>query len=168
MTTATLAWPQRPGLVRRQSSTGSSAEAQKLERIVTNALDDLFVKPAWRGIDTLFQSLSELESECGTADWDGSNAIPVDKQSISEAYRFIVALPAPFSRPEISVEPDGEVELEWYRSAIRLFSVSIGPDGELTYAGRFGPESELHGCEKFHDEIPTSIIQALKRLFPES
>lgn len=67
--------------------------------------------------------------------------------------------------PHVSVDPDGEISLEWYRAPRLVFSVSVGPQGELTYAGLFG-RSKVHGLE-IHtvDGIPREIRAGIQRVY---
>jgi hypothetical protein len=67
--------------------------------------------------------------------WDGYAAASASCESYLRAKRFIKALPANFLAPEVAVDPDGEVSLEWYCPTGRVFSVSIGANDGLTYAG---------------------------------
>ncbi len=69
--------------------------------------------------------------------------------------------------PGVSIDPDGEVSLEWYREPRRVFSVSVGANGELNYAGLFGG-SRVHGVE-IHtiegEEIPSAIRAGIQRVY---
>ena len=62
-----------------------------------------------------------------------------------------------------AMDPDGEVSLEWYRGPRRVFSISIGSNDELTYAGIFGA-SKARGVEPFSFEIPHAVLDNLRRL----
>jgi hypothetical protein len=83
---------------------------------------------------------------------------------VARAKRFIEALPANFPAPEVAVDPDGEVSLEWYRSTGRVFSVSIGADDWLSYAGKFSPSRKTQGTEVFTSDIPRVILDNIRRV----
>ena len=50
------------------------------------------------------------------------------------AFRFIQNLPLGFPQPKVSAEPDGHINLEWYRNSRRVISVSIAPNNRLHWA----------------------------------
>jgi hypothetical protein len=63
-----------------------------------------------------------------------------------------------FPRPSISAQPDGQLTLEWYRTATRTLSLSIDPDGFIHYAGLFGAE-EHFGTVAFLGGLPDRILR---------
>ena len=109
------------------------------------------------------EALYEVFGECCQPDWDGYGARKVSWENYLAAKRFVEALPVGFRPPEVSADPDGEISFEWYKDRNCLFSVSIGHDNELTYAGLFGA-SRTRGTELFFDEIPDLILNCIKRL----
>jgi hypothetical protein len=109
-----------------------------------------------------YKQLYQVLEECGRSDWDAYGAKPVLFESYENAKRFARALPFSFSSPEVSAEPDGDITFEWYSTPTRVFSVSVGPQNELHYAGLFGV-SRAYGTEVFHDEIPEVILSHIKR-----
>ena len=56
------------------------------------------------------------------------------------ACRLIEALPHGFPSPTVTAEPDGYLNLEWYRNPRRLLSVSISPQSSLYWAALIGSE----------------------------
>lgn len=94
---------------------------------------------------------------------DGYGAKPVDPDSFLMAVRLFHSLPRMLPLPDVSVDPDGEVAFEWYVEPRRSFSVSVGADGVLTYAGLFG-SAKVHGTEHLVDELPETIRWNLHRL----
>ncbi|MGB7218158.1 MAG: hypothetical protein WBD07_05070 [Vicinamibacterales bacterium] len=92
-----------------------------------------------------------------TANWDGYGARPLDRRAYLAALRFLQALPTTTPVPDVSVDPDGEVDVLWYISPTRTLSVSIGPAGRLTYAALFG-DTRSYGTEWFVNEIPQAIL----------
>ena len=109
-----------------------------------------------------YKQLYQILEDCGLSDWDAYQAQPVLFESYENAKRFVRALPFSFPSPEVSAEPDGEITFEWYSTTTRVFSVSVGPHNELSYAGLFGA-SRTYGTEVFHDEIPEVILSHIKR-----
>lgn len=117
-----------------------------------------------------FETLGALEDafvESSSENWDSYGAMAVSPITYSHARRLLLALPTTLPVPDIAVEPDGEFAFEWFRGLRRVFSVSVGRDNELTYAGLFG-RSKVHGTEYFADELPKPIIENLVRLFSQA
>lgn len=102
-------------------------------------------------------------SDSGAPGWDGYDAASASYDSYLRAKRFIEALPANFPAPEVAVDPDGEVSLEWYCPTGRVFSVSIGANDGLSYAGKFSPSRKTHGTEIFTNQIPQVILDNIRR-----
>ncbi len=115
-------------------------------------------------ITEAFQTLNDILKECSADNWDGYGARAIDNTSYIEALRFLDFLPKTLPTPEITIEPDGEIAFEWRHSKRRVFSVSIGGKGELTYAGLFGL-NKTHGTEIFGDEFPETILDNIQRVF---
>jgi len=61
--------------------------------------------------------------------WDGEGALAADPASLKYAIHFLDLLPSFILNPDASVDPDGEMNLEWYSGPQSVFSVSIGRDG---------------------------------------
>ena len=109
------------------------------------------------------REINTLISECADDDWDGYGAKAVDNASCFRAICFMVALPTDVPPPEVGVDPDGEVSLDWIVGPQRVFSVSIGGKGELHYAGLFG-RARSCGNETFLGEVPAAVSHNLRRL----
>ena len=73
-------------------------------------------------------------------------------------------LPLGFPQPEVSGEPDGHINFEWYRSPRRVVSVSIGPDSRLYWAALIGTESP-RGSARYIERIPEIILDQIARVF---
>jgi len=115
-----------------------------------------------KSLQDTYRQLYQVLQACGHSDWDAYNAEPVLLESYENAKRFARSLPFSLASPEVSAEPDGEITFEWYSNPSRVFSVSVGPNNELHYAGLFGA-SRAYGTEVFHDEIPEVILSHIKR-----
>ncbi len=103
--------------------------------------------------------VKNLFLECRKENWDGYFAQPISIKSLSHAIKFLISLPSWLEGPSISVEPDGEIEFEWRGPNNKVFSVSIGENNTITYAGIMGDGEEISGQTKFDDSIPQKIIQ---------
>jgi hypothetical protein len=142
---------------------GVSEDVQALNLFVEEMFEDCSQSVIINANESL-QELYNLLEECSTENWDGYGARPVDPDSFNEAERFIRALPTTVSEPEVAVDPDGEISLEWYFEPRKVFSVSIGKRNEIKYAGLYGL-NKTYGREYFDDEIPKAIFDNIDRLF---
>lgn len=148
-------------------SRGAAPEARELERKFTELVTEQ-MKPVsiQRRVFGAVMALKDVAVECATPGWDGYESDPLNSNSLRNALALLVQLPSEFPLPEVAVDPDGEVSLEWYRSARELFAVSVGSSGKLSYAGVFG-RGKVHGTEFWCGEIPYALIVSLERLYPK-
>lgn len=115
-----------------------------------------------RTLQDTYKQLYQVLEDCRHSNWDGYGAQPVQLESYENAKRFARSLPFSLPSPEVSAEPDGDITFEWYSNTNRVYSVSVGSNNELHYAGLFGA-SRAYGTEVFHDEIPDVILSHIKR-----
>jgi len=142
---------------------GVSDVARALNSFVKEMLEDCSQSVSISANKSL-QELYDLLEECVSENWDGYGAQPIDPNSFNEAERFILSLPTTVRAPEVDVDPDGEISLEWYLEPRKVFSVSIGKRNEITYAGLYGL-NKTYGREYFDDEIPKAVFDNIDRLF---
>ncbi len=111
----------------------------------------------------IFDELYDVFEECRVADWDGYNALPVVLDTYLNAKSFLDALPDSVPAPtSIGAEPDGDLEMEWYRSTSHLLSISISPDSRLSYAAAFGNERH-NGTVQFSTYISETILYLIRK-----
>ena len=113
-------------------------------------------------VDALI-SLERLAYECSREGWDGNGAEPVRPGSVTQANRFLNALPKQFPVPTPGVEPDGCVTLEWYTSPDWIASVSVSADGRLDYAAILGTRKK-HGSCVLADAIPQEVLGLVEQI----
>jgi hypothetical protein len=116
----------------------------------------------------LGKTLWDFELACWEAaqpNWDGYGARAIDRTTYLTAKQFLEAVPRTSIEPDISIDPDGEVSFSWRREPRQVFSVSIGGNGRLSYAGIFGAVN-THGTEYFIEQIPQTILAGLTRVLP--
>jgi hypothetical protein len=112
------------------------------------------------------QSVHQISSALAIAsqnDWDGYQAVAADVSTFSYALSFINQLPLNYPLPEAAIDSDGEIAFEWDYEPRRIFSVRIGRDGWLNYAGLIG-HSSFHGVEIMRDKIPSEILNGIERV----
>jgi len=110
----------------------------------------------------VLSQLVTLEIECSAEGWDGNGANPIDVVAVHQVKRFLRALPDRAPLPEIAVEPDGSVSLDWIHSRNQLFSVSVGRSARLAFAWVDGADSG-YGVARFDGQsIPQRIMQGIE------
>jgi hypothetical protein len=95
--------------------------------------------------------------------WDGAGSARVEPSTYVYADQFLRLLPSSASLPDITVDNDGEIIFEWDQGRRQVFSVSVGRDGTLTFAGLFG-HTKIHGTEHLREALPSVISACLERL----
>jgi hypothetical protein len=115
--------------------------------------------------ERLLNDLESLRIESSRQGWDGYGAEPLSIDAYDFAKTFIKALPTMSPVPELNADPDGEVSLDWTFGKRRALTVSIGPTGRCTFAWVNGQRSN-RGTDWIEDEIPASIVFALRQLAP--
>lgn len=147
-----------------QSSSAYGGVARILAEELQNAWGALAESLAVR--KTTVAAISELrqaQALASKANWDGYGARPLDQRAYVHAVRFLQALPTTTPIPDVSVDPDGEIDVLWHVNSKRTFSVSVGPSGRLTYSGLFG-DTQSFGTEWLSNEIPQTILLSLSRV----
>jgi hypothetical protein len=163
MITSPVIQPAMGSLV-TAGSPGVGDDLQRVEALLCDAIGRLLNSESLgKPVQDLLLQLYQVLKECGRSNWDGYGAESVLFETYEKAKRFAQALPFGIPVPEVSAEPDGEITFEWFATPARVFSVSVGPNNELNYAGLFGA-SRTYGTEVFHDEIPEVVLSHIKRV----
>ena len=110
-----------------------------------------------------YEELRAIWNQCRTGNWDGDGAEPIGAETLRNAHGFLEALPTGYPLPSLDAEPDGHVNLEWYRATNRLLSVSVSPEGVLYYAALLGDEDPRGTC-RFDGEVPETILYWIGRV----
>jgi hypothetical protein len=165
MTAAQLAIDHYQGFLGAHTDRGVSTEAKEIRSRIENVLADIMKSQSLgESYKDALSTLYEIANQASVPNWDSYGAAKVNSLAILQAFRLLRILPSTLRNPELSVDPDGEISFEWYLEPRRVFSMSIGPHGELSYAGLFG-RSDAHGTEYFGDELPKPIVDNLNRLY---
>ncbi len=119
------------------------------------------------GHAALRHDLGRIARECLAQGWDGYGAMPLEASSVDIANRLLDVTPPTGKGIMLSVgaEPDGQVTLEWHKSASWTLSVSVSPAGELHYAALLG-SSTAYGTEYFDPTIglPAALTNLIRRI----
>lgn len=145
-----------------RASTAVSLEAQAVRRAACDVIssaersDSLFGTKA-----AVISEIWKLADECGVADWDGNQALPMDEAAVDGAVALIRAFPAGIPMPEVAPEPDGSISLDWIPSRHRLFSISVGSSPRLAYSWLDGADKG-HGVSQFDGwKIPARVLEGI-------
>jgi len=169
MTTALMTSSRRSGLIAWPvSSHGRSDSAQTIVRYYGAARQHLLDSMSLRSAaETALADLEKLRTDASAEGWDGYGACHIHGDAYYQARIFIQALPTTVPAPEISVDPDGEVAVDWlFGKGLRL-SVSIGKRGRLTFASVLGNRA-LDGTEWLDNGIPSAILNELTAVATEA
>ena len=123
---------------------------------------DQYELRAQAALSDWIQGLDAICRDAATENWDGEDAVPAQAGAHRHAVTFVTELDADAPFPEVSVDPDGELSLNWYVGT-DVFSVSINEAGRLSYAGLLGA-SDCHGTEWMVERVPAEVIHQLARL----
>jgi len=114
--------------------------------------------------DIAIEELEKVYEEYLEANWDGYGAMPISRETYSEARKLLRMMPSSLPMPDISAEPDGEITFEWYKEKYSVFVISVGGNNLITYAGLFGKSNKIYGTEYFAYELPKIIHHCIRRL----
>jgi hypothetical protein len=85
---------------------------------------------------------------------------PVTTAAVRIASRLASVLPQYLQLPQVAIDPDGAISLDWMPSRTRAFSISVGESSRLAYAWMNGSDGG-HGAVRFEDSIPTALLLQL-------
>jgi len=135
---------------------GGGPESLVLQRLTASALEQLsFHSHPQAALNDLFT----LQQEAAES---GDTLVPA---TVEMCKRFLLAWPKAMPMPELALDTDGEIVLDWAGSARRLVSVSLRADGRLSYAAQLGARRTAHGTEAFDDSVPEPIVEAVRSLY---
>lgn len=101
--------------------------------------------------------------------WDAGEALPVDRQAISLAVAFVRAMPDDCLMPDVAVDPDGAVALDWMISRYRMLSIGFaGNSDRLAYAWVDGTDRGNAVARFDRNAVPRRLLQAIQALSDQS
>ena len=155
MTTAALQFP----MVNLLGYAGSSSQ-DPLSNLIREASEH-FERPASRQKrKEAIDSVMDAYAESGQA----VDAAPVSELACKETIDFLRKLPSTLPIPEVIIEPNGDLALEWFVSNYCSFLVGFSGKGIITYAGLFGRGQKTYGTELLSEAIPSSVIENIRRV----
>ena len=109
--------------------------------------------PPW-----LRQSYSELRSIVG----QGRGECDVADVTVEHTRRLLASLPSDAPKPELAVDPDGQVALDWQLAPKWVLTATIAEDSMVYFAGLFGG-NRYRGAEHFDQTLPKGLAASLER-----
>lgn len=140
-----------------------SAEAGQVRACAESLVDRVESSDALFGGKTaVISALWGLARSHAEAGWDGAEALPADRHAIALACAFVRALPAECDMPEVGVDPDGAVTLDWMASRQRMLSISFAGDSDrLAYAWIDGTDRGNAVAKFDRNIVPRLLLQAI-------
>lgn len=142
---------------------GLSEEAVTLRSLIAAASDFSRSIAVGEPKRAAVETLDAVYAAAQVDNWDEMGSAAVEPSTYLYAREFLSLLPSTAPMPEVSVDRDGEISFEWDYGPRQVFSVSVGRDGTLTYAGLFG-YSKTHGVEHLREALPVAISHNLERV----
>lgn len=90
--------------------------------------------------------------------------LDVSGPAFDVALGLLNSLPPLIPLPDVEIEPDGQLALDWHVSPRRVLSLSVGPQGTIGFAALLGSEP-VHGRTAFAGTLPRTVRHLLDRLF---
>ena len=110
------------------------------------------------------KDLKDLLETAGKPDWDGEDADPVTEDTIKAAEKVIDELPGESGVPEISADPEGNVEFDWHLDNGTMLTVCIGQKGEIAISGLYPNKAELTISANDSEGVPSILRCGLEWL----
>lgn len=90
----------------------------------------------------------------------------VSTVAVQLALWLVRSLPNNISVPDVAIDQDGEVALDWMPSRTRMFSISIGDSDRVAYAWVDGSDRS-HGVFRFTGAMPRPLLMQLAELISD-
>ena len=155
--------PAPPSAIIESSRSGASEDAKLIRNILKKPVDGNSI--FWGQRKTIQNEIEAIYREFSYPGWDGYDAFPIERISISTSLAFVQSLPNGIIAPELAPESDGGIALDWRKGENMIFSISVKKD-LLVYAGIFGENEKTRGEARLeNDECPHIIEKILTRYF---
>lgn len=129
--------------IKNDEGVGKSFYAMERKNLILNGIKD--------AIDGSRDNLEALE------------AYQANPGVLSYALMFLNNLSPSIPFPEIALDQDGEIALEWDYGPRKVISIRVAKDGTLHFAWLVG-YSSFHGVETLQDQIPDTILIGINRV----
>ena len=114
---------------------------------------------------TVSAALRAIREISSSPNWDGEGATPIADLTLRLTEMVVAALfrllPKGTPSPDLIPEPDGEICVSWTVDLTHIFSLSIGAQGKINFAGQFGNEGSVHGWQPIDAKSSLAIEASL-------
>jgi hypothetical protein len=90
---------------------------------------------------------------------DDQSAIPAG--AIDRALRLVKSLPGDIPVPDVAIDPDGAISLDWVGSRVRVFSMSVGDSDRVAYAW-INSSDRGSGVVRFTGILPEALLLQIR------
>ena len=122
----------------------------------------VLARPVEERGDQIYQRVAEALEKAERH--DGVLIVP---ETFGRALEVLEMLPREIPLPDVVVESETEIGLDWDEGARRVLSLTVRDTPIVGYSGLFGAEP-VHGRVVFADEIPTTLRFFLGKIYPAS
>jgi len=145
--------------------TAVSAESRSLSEIIGRERRHQQQSVALYGAkNTVESAIWTLFAEHGQPGWDGDGAEALEMAAAHQAIALIRTLPDSLSLPEVGVDPDGSVMLDWIASRHRSLTLSVDASGIIPFAW-IDNGDRGHGVVRFDGMgFPKALIRLIADL----
>lgn len=113
--------------------------------------------------DAFWDALNAAYLHSQVSEWIEAGNLPAQPSTYGYAKQFVASLPSSVKMPDVAVDLDGEILLEWDHGPRRVMSISVSRDGTLAYAALLG-FTRLHGTTHFRETLPLAVNEALEKV----
>ena len=120
---------------------------------------------------TPYQALSpECQEQCkdaicnllvtaGKSNWDDDGGDPVTEEIVEIALKIVGELPGNVAPPDISADPEGNIDFDWHLDNGTMFTISVGQIGDIAISGLRPGKSKFTGMVKDYEGKSFSLLQ---------
>jgi hypothetical protein len=116
---------------------------------------------------TAIAELNALAARANEDDWDSEGGSKISPTSRCLAVKLLKKMPREWPAPEIDLDSDGDVSLQWHAGPGRRLTVSVGTSGKLSYAWMIlnerGGLERNYGVAETEGVFPTTISDVVSK-----
>jgi hypothetical protein len=132
-----------------------SAEGRSLRDAIEVAL-----RPAFGRSDEIYDRLARALTKA-----QETEGLRVDPDAFTRAWRILELIPNDIPLPDVVVESDGSIGLDWDVSADRLISLTVRGEQAFGFSALMHGDP-LYGRTSLVDRLPETLRSLLRRLYP--
>ena len=148
--------PSNPHVLRVEKSLHATVkEAYSSLGIVYGVLHTPPSSPSAPWLREAFAELKTVVAQYGTE-------CSVSHVTVNNARELLRVLPVNAPKPELAIDPDGQIALEWQLAARWVLIATVAENSTVYFAGLFGV-NKYRGAEHFEGTLPNGLAASLER-----